>query len=282
MPESKIIYILFLFLIAGCNSSRENSDTPIASVSGEILYNSDLGYMIPDNISKADSTLMAEDYIRKWIKTKLLIRKAKENLTEDQMDVSKELEEYRHSLITYRYKKELMRQKMDIDVSDEEIEEYYSNNTDHFLLKDNIVKAIFIKIPNEVAKPELLKLYCEDQSEAGINELKDYCVQYAKIFDMFDGDWVEFDRVLKHIPKEIDNHQRFLTRNKIIEFNDDDYFYFAYFNDYRFIGQPAPIEHVKGHIKNLILNKRKIDFLKNIENEIYEDGVRTKKFKIYN
>ncbi len=269
-------------MIAGCTSFQGNTDKPVAKVSEKILYRSDIDKIIPHNISEADSALMAEDYIKKWVQNELLIQKARENLSPEQMDVSKEVEDYRNALIIYRYKKEITRQKMDTTVAFEEIEDYYSKNTEYFLLKDNIVKAIFIKIPNEVAKPERLKRYCREYTEEGINELKDYCLQYAKIFDMFGGNWVRFKDVLKHVPLKIENQQRFLSRKKLIELNDDDYYYLIYISEYRLAGQAAPVEYVSGQIKNLILTNRKIELLKNLENEIYEDGVRTNKFSIYN
>jgi hypothetical protein len=43
----------------------------------------------------------------------------------------------------------------------------------------------------------------------------------------------------------------------------------------------APVEYVETDIKNLILNKRKIEFLKQIEENIYKEGIRQNKFKIY-
>ena len=274
--------ILLASILSGCSHERNTSDMEIARVSNNILYLSDVSEFVPKGLSVEDSTIMAEDYINKWIKKQLLIQKAEENLTIQQKNVSKELEEYRNSLIIYNYKKELMRQKMDTTVYYTEIEEYYNNNTQSFTLNNNIVKAIYLKIPNEVADPERLKLFCGNNSSENIDELKDYCLQYAKSFDIFTDKWVDFKYISENIPEQIESQEQFLIRNGMIELNDSNYYYLVCINDYKLSGQLAPIEHVSENIKTLILNKRKIEFLKDIETEIYQEGIRNNKFKIYN
>ena len=275
---------IYLFLILGvfsCSTQHEE-DAPLASVGDKVLYMSDLSAFLPPQLSPEDSSAMAQDYIRNWIKKELVLKKAEENLNGNDKDVSKELEEYRQSLITYKYKKELVRQKMDTTVTDEQIQAYYDANQANFLLRNNIVKAIFMKIPNEFADAKRLKQLCDDNTPESIDELSEYCIRYAKTFDMFDDKWVSFDVVVNNIPEDIDNQGQFLSRNNKIETNDSSYYYLTYIREYRLAGQAAPVDHVYDNIKNLILNTRKIDFLKKTEEDIYQEGVRSKKFKIYN
>ncbi len=98
------------------------------------LLTSDVAGVIPAGSSKEDSIRMLDDYIRKWIRQELMIQKAEENLSPDQKNLSRELLEYRNSLIIYKYKNELMRQRMDTTVTSEQIEEYYLNNIENFNL----------------------------------------------------------------------------------------------------------------------------------------------------
>jgi len=285
MCNAKNIFFLILAvtLLAACTGNRDKPvDVPLAQVDDKKLFLSEVKGLIPDELSPADSTLMAEDYIKKWILKELLIKKAEFNLTPAQKDVTKEIEEYRNSIITYRYKKEMISQKLDTTVTYDEIAKYYSENSGNFILGFNIVRAIFIKIPIRMANPEQLKLYCSNHSPQNLSDLKDYCLRYAKVFDTFSESWVEFDVVLKNIPKTIDDQEQFLKRNSIIELRDREYYYLVYLNDYRLAGDNAPVDYVREKVRNLILNKRKIDFLKKIENEIYQDGVRNNKFKIFN
>jgi len=273
--------LLFAILFVQCSKTGMQNDKIIAQVGERKLFQKELNEIIPDNLDKSDSAVMADDYIKKWVKQELVIQKANENLTPQQKDVSKELQDYRNSLIIYKYKNELMKQRMDTTVTSQQIEDYYKANPDNFNLNKNIVKAIFLKIPNEVANPKLLKSMAENTTEEGLNDLREYCLQYAKGFDIFINKWVDFEVVKNNVPTEIASDERFLKANKQIEAKDSNYYYLVSIQDFRLKNEQAPLEFVENNIKNLILNQRKIEFLKEVEENIYLEGVRQNKFTIY-
>lgn len=275
-------FLVLTGLLLQCTNSQTAEDVVVAQVGEKKLYQKDLTEIIPSSIGTPDSSLIADDYIKKWIKQELIIQKANENLTPAQKDVTKEIQEYRNSLLIYKYKNELMRQRMDTTVTKEQIEQYYYLNPDNFNLDKNIVKAIFIKIPNEVANPTLLKTMAENNSEEGLNELRDYCLQYAKGFDIFIDNWVDFEVVSNNLPAGIADEERFLTGKSQIELKDSNYYYLVSIQDYKLKNDPAPLDFVENNIKNLILNQRKIEFLKQMEENIYKEGIRQNKFKIFN
>lgn len=276
------ILILSAALLWACTEETGNGKTVVAEVGEKKLYLNEIASVVPAGTEKEDSTVMIDDYIRKWVKKELLIQKAEENLTPDQKNLAQEIENYRNSLIIYKYKNELIKQRMDTVVTDTQIEMYYQEHPDNFNLNHNIVKAIFIKVPNEVANPQQIKALCSDTSVEGLNELREYCLQYAKGFDIFADNWVDFEIVLKNIPQEITDPAQFLQRNKLIELTDADYYYLVSIQDYKLKNEIAPAEYVSENIRNLILNRRKIEFLKQMEENVYTEGVRKNKFKIYN
>ena len=277
----KYCILIIAILAYSCQTFRQSDeDIIVASVGAKELTQTDLSELIPKDLNQSDSSVLAQEYINKWIKQELLVQKAEENLNVDQKDVSRELEEYRNSLIIYKYKNELLKQRMDTTVSENQVIEYYDTNQENFILSNNIVKAIFIKIPSEYANPEQLNNYCNDTSEEGLNELREYCIQYAKQFDIFIENWVDFGLVANNLPIQISNQKEWLSRNERTELNDSSYYYLVRIHNYKLKGDIAPVEYVTENIKNLILNKRKIAFLREIENNIYEEGVRKNKFKI--
>lgn len=149
MVRTRIPYLLAvcLCLLVACRPPWSNDRVAVAKAGDDILYLDELQSIIPDGIGSGDSLLMAEDYIRKWVTASLLVTKAEENLTMAQRDVTAELKEYRAGLITYRYKKALMAEKLDTVVSDQEITAFYEKNKPHFTLTAPLMKAVFIKIP---------------------------------------------------------------------------------------------------------------------------------------
>ncbi len=280
-----LIYSLFLLTViglAGCGQTGQVEDKLIAEVGNRKLYLSEISAVVPNGLPSADSAIMADEYLRKWIRQELLLKKAEENLSMELKNVTRELEEYRKSLIIFRYKNELMVQRMDTTVSNSEIVEYYLENSDNFKLNRNIVKAVFLKIPAEFANPDVLKEMSSNSEEEGINELRDYCLQYAKGFDIFTDRWVDLERVMNNIPSNIDDPQQYLKNNQFIEFNDSSYYYLVAIHDYMLRNEQAPEDYVRNDIKSLILNRRKIEFLKELENKIFQEGINKNSFKIYN
>lgn len=276
-----VVYIAFLaFLLSACDLFVE-SDEPVAKVGNKVLTMKELSVYIPNYLDATDSSLWAADYIKKWVQRELLLQKAEENLKASMKDVSRELEEYRNSLIVYRYKNELMKQKMDTTVKDLDIQKYFNEHRESFILNRNIVKAIYIKVPLEVSSPENLKELCSSDSREKVAKLNEYCMSYAKAYDRFNDQWVAADLVLKNTPVVITDQENFLLRNHFSESSDMNYYYIVCIRDYRLSGQVSPIEYVQNDIRNLILSKQKIEFLKNIEKDIYKEGVDKNKVKLY-
>ncbi len=283
MCKLLVRYVLLAGIVAlfSCNLRNDSERTPLAKVGENILFLDDLQSILPKGLSPDDSLMMAEDYIKKWIMNELLVKKAEENLSPLQKDLTKELNEYRSSMLTYRYKMELMLQRLDTIVDETEISAYYGQNKENFILNRDIVKAIFIKIPAEVTKPEQVKVFCEQVSDDNLRELEEFCLKYAITFDIFVDNWVELELIAQNLPEPIEDKNRFLRRNAIIEIRDNDFYYLLCVIDYRLANSLAPVEYVKENIKNLIINRRRIDFLKKIEDDVYVEGVRNNKFKFY-
>ncbi|HEX7583830.1 MAG TPA: hypothetical protein VF373_04020 [Prolixibacteraceae bacterium] len=275
------VYIVFLaFILSACNLFVDSGE-PVAKVGNTVLTMKELSVYIPNYLDATDSSLWADDYIKKWVQRQLLLQKAEENLKADMKDVSRELEEYRNSLIVYRYKNELMKQKMDTIVKDIDIQKYFNEHRESFILNRNIVKAIYIKVPLEVSSPENLKDLCASDAKDKVARLNEYCVSYAKAYDRFNNQWVAADMVLKNTPVVITDQDNFLQRNRFSESSDMNYYYIVCIRDYRLSGQVSPIEYVQNDIRNLILSKQKIEFLKQIEKDIYKEGLDKNKVKIY-
>lgn len=285
MHKARITYHLWIslaILFSGCESTLKSDDRVVAEAGQKKLYLSEVAAVIPNDTDHEDSLFMAEDYIRKWVRQELLLQKAEENLPASLKNVNKELEEYRNSLIIFRYKKELVAQRMDTAVNETEILDVYTQNSENFKLGKSIIKGIFLKVPGDLANPELLKKMAGDTSEQGLGEIRDYSLKYAKRSEVFTDRWVELDLMLREIPLTIDHPETFLKNNRYIEHTDSSYYHLIAIHEYKLKNEQAPIEYVQDNIKSLILNRRKIEFLKEVENNIYREAVNKNTFKIYN
>src|SRR4051812_46006583 len=161
--------LVFVVLLSSFSNSfsGQADEKPIARVGAAYLYKSDLPAEMTAlagrnqnsavNASKDDSMQIVKKYIDNWIHETLLLQHAKKNLSDDKKKFDKMVEDYKKSLVTYQYESELVKQKLDTVVSDEEIEEYYNENKANFELKDNIIKVIYVKVRKKAPKVEKVK-----------------------------------------------------------------------------------------------------------------------------
>ena len=128
----KYILPYFLLLLVSCKELKPTEE-PVAQVFEHVLYRSEIQDFLPKPISPDDSMALTQNYIRNWITQKLLLQKANENLSEKEKNVQKQVEDYRASLLIYKYKQKLIDQKLQENVSDAEMEAYYEKNQNNFV-----------------------------------------------------------------------------------------------------------------------------------------------------
>ncbi len=264
-----------------CKRAKHFDDIPVASVGDKTLYRSELVGVVPKGQSTQDSITIIKSFIDKWIRKELLIQKAELNLSSIEKDVDKEIEEYRAALLIYRYEQNLVSQKLDTLIQDNEIEQYYEQNQQNFKLSDALVKAVYVKIDKSAPKQSNLEQWMKSNKPQDIQQLEGYCFQYAKTYDYFNDDWINFSQLLQLIPIEITDKNQFLNSKKDFQASDSSYIYLVHIKEFKPIGSIPPLKVVKNNIREILLNKRKLKFINDLENNIFSDALNRKQFKIH-
>ncbi|MBA3971711.1 MAG: peptidyl-prolyl cis-trans isomerase [Bacteroidetes bacterium] len=279
----KILYILSLILFYSCGSTTEKdgSRIAIARAGDDYLYSDEIRDIVPAGTPAIDSTELIRKYIDNWVRESLVIQKAESNLTEEQKNVDKQLRDYRNSLITYSYEKELVKQKLDTIVAETDIVDYYNNNKADFELKDNIIKVIYVKVDKKAPGIDKLKKWYKSDNMKDREQLASYCHQFAANFYLDDNSWLLFDDLLKEIPIQTYNKELFLQNNRFVEVSDSLNSYFVNIKGFKTRNSLSPIEFEKENIKNIILNKRKLQLISKMKEDVYNEGANNKKIEIY-
>lgn len=278
----KYVIIFAIVFTVSCNKRRiEDNDKALAKVHDKFLYESELKNLFTSNYSKDDSVTIARNYINDWIKKQLMLQKAELNLVEESKDIEKQIEDYRSSLLIFKYKQELINQKMDTLVTDQEVEQYYNEYSGNFVLNHNIVKALYLKISKEAPEINKVKRWYKSDNDEDISRLEDYCYQYATKYDDFEKNWIPFNNLLIEVPVNISDQERYLRYNKYIEPEDNQFYYFLRIYEYSLKSTIQPLEYAESKIRSIILNKRKFTFLDELENSVYNDALNHNEFIIY-
>jgi len=282
---------LFLcFLLTSCdlikmkaNNSDEDADRqPAARANNSYLYKDELVGIIAPGTPEEDSAKLVEAYINTWVRKQLLIQEASRKIDINEAQVERKILDYRYSIIAYEYQTYYIKQHLDTAISANEIETYYKGNIDNFVLKQNIVQGTFIKIPKNAPRTQKIKELIFSTREKDQNELKSYCLSFSVAYHISGTNWVVFDELVKNSPMaEYPNKIQFLKSTPYFETSDENFLYFLRIAQYRISDNVSPLEFVKDDIRNIILNKRKVELAKQLEDEVYNSALDQDQFEIY-
>jgi hypothetical protein len=280
LPIKRITIIALLISVAAVSCQTEHKGEPIARVYDKYLYKDDLKNIFLSNVSPEDSILIAKAYIEKWIQTQLLLKQAELNLSDNEKNVARQLEDYRASLLIHKYEQAFINQKIDTIVSDSEVEEYYNLNKDNFVLTEPIVKALYIKLRKEAPQAQKIKEIYRSEKQEDIQLLDNLAYQAAIFYDFFNDKWVPFSLIAKELPYPVKDLKEVLAR-KYIEMEDGSFIYLVSIRDVTHQGQIAPLEYVINELKQILLNSRKQKIIEDLEKSIYLKAKDNNNFEIF-
>jgi hypothetical protein len=264
------------------NKKQTPSSLPIARVGDNYLYGEDIAKDMPLGLSVSDSGRLVDKYVDDWVKKQLLIIKANEELSINAINIDRKVEDYRYALIMHEFEKIYIGSHLNNEVTQEEIESYYHERSDNFLLKQNIVRCIFAKIPSSAPDIFQIRRNIRNYPNTDIEDIKNYCYQFADLSFLDDSVWIGLDELVVNTPlAALQNKTQFLEKTVYSETRDESYIYLFRMVEYKISDQIAPLEYVKEDIENIIINKRKLALKKDLHETIYEEALKTKKFEIY-
>lgn len=282
MRRFRFLPLLLILVLAGCDSFvRQSERFVVAECYGVKLYADELQDILPPDISKMDSLAQINAYIDSWIHRQILIHQAEINLPAEELDFSKQLQDYRNSLVIYAYETQMIEQYLDTIVSDEEIAEYYEEHKESFQLRSTMVRVAYVILDEQCKQMKEFRKLMSDRDTLDLTQL-DVLAEQDAIASYLDVDsWVRLDDLLAKVPIEIYNSESFLKRNRFVSFEKDDLIYMVRFEDYLLEKSVSPIEIEREGIKDILLLKRKKELLSQMSGDLYEKAKKEKVFEIY-
>jgi len=264
--------------MGGANSS---GDDVLARAGNEYLYASELEGVVPPGTPVKDSISIVRSYVNSWVSERLFLDKAIKNLREEDIKFEKQLEEYRNSLIIYRYESELVRQNLDTTITREEIEAYYNDNIENFQLKNNIVRVYYARFEQDFPRLRKVRGFFYSDVPEHRDSIDYYIENYADLYFLNDETWILFSDVLKFVPINTYNQEAFLQNNVKIEIKEEPYVYFVRFSDFRIKDGVSPLSFEQENIRKVILNKRRLTIINEMRNEVFNSALEKNEFEIY-
>ncbi|WP_339625020.1 peptidyl-prolyl cis-trans isomerase [uncultured Winogradskyella sp.] len=282
--NQKLYIVVFCLLLVGCSFFKKiDSGQPIARVNDSFLYQEDIKGVVPKGVSKQDSTLMVNAYINRWAQQLLLMDGAKINLSESkQTSFSQLVEQYKVDLFTNAYLEGLVKKNIDTIVSLDLEQQFYQANKESFRLNDDLLQFRYINLPLNPINLDTITRRFKRFNANDKRYLDSIAVQF-KSYVLNDSLWVKFSNVTDKISIiNSENKNQLLKKSNFLQLKDSLNLYLMHVNDVKTLDDYAPLDYVKNSIKQIVINKRKLELIKQLEKDITKDAIKNNKFEIFN
>ena len=279
----------FLYIILCCaffvscdyfKQGTEQKDV-IARVNDSYLYEEDIAKLISENTSPEDSTLIVNNYINRWATQQLLIDQAKINLTAEKLEqFDKLVQEYKTDLLTEAYKNVIVSKQLDSIISEQEYQEYYEQNKENFKQKDLLVMLRYVQLPLNYDGLASVKEKLNRYNEKDRKSLNSQDFQFISS-NFNDSVWIKKDVLLNTLPVLKDNSEQVLKKSNFAQLQDSLGVYLVKIENVLNPNDTAPFSYIKPTLKQIILNKRKLELIKKLETDITKDAIETNNFEIF-
>ncbi len=266
------ILLLIAIVFSTCQKEELDADkTPLLEVNGHVLYRENLPQTSTVAQSKTDSANLVDGYIKRWVIDAMMYDYAKKNV-QNPHEIERLVEEYRKTLIIQHYQQMLVNQRLE-PPTEEQIKAYYDTHSAMFVLEENIIKGVFVKIPAKTSKMRDLRKWMNEINDENLEKMEKFCVRNYGTLDYFHDHWIPLADVLKKMPDAVlDEKSALAASADVIEREDSVFAYLLRITEYRRTGTEAPYDFADGKIKNILLNQKKVEFLHTFEEELYKDA----------
>ncbi|MFC6859028.1 peptidyl-prolyl cis-trans isomerase [Zunongwangia atlantica] len=281
----KAILIGFLaILVISCDlfKSQDNRKV-IVRVNNSYLYEEDIKSLVGEGVSDEDSAIIVNSYINRWATQQLLIDRAKLNLPEArQREFNELVENYKNELYTNAYTEAVVSKKLDSVFTDTIIASYYQQNKENFKLSQDLVKLRYINLEANNTNFDKIKDWFVRFNEEDKVKLQENALQF-KNYSFNDSVWIKTATVYDKVtPLSVEDRAKLLQKNNYIELKDSLETYLIYVNDALKKNDQAPLEYAKPTVEQILLNKQKLELVKQLEKDITKDAIKNNQFEIYN
>lgn len=280
-----LIAVGIVCILVSCEGyfNKKEEKEPLARVGESYLYKEDVKPLLNEEMSKGDSASFVTNYINNWASKQLLLSKSKINLPDEKLrEFDALVDAYRTDLYTRAYQEALVSQGTDTLISETQLKEFYERQKENFKLKERIVRIRFVQLPLNFLNQDEVKQRLRSFNDEDLTYLDSIGVQFKKL-NFNDSIWVSSSRIFEEIPPiTFDNQDRYLKNSQFFELQDSIGVYLGKIEEVKDVNDIAPLSYIAPTIKQVLLSRRKIDYLRKLETEIIDEAIREKEFEVYN
>lgn len=283
---------VLMTLLCGCQVMEKKQQVgAVAELNGHYLYRSTLDSLTL-GLNSEDSLRVVQLFIRQWAQDILLY----DNSTaRTHREIEQMVSEYRRTLYAQAYEDRLVERRMPKSIPDSSVQAIYDRMPDRFILDESIVKGVLLVVPNDApnlskVKQWLLKIGTERQERKErknskatnvLDDIEKYVYQNASGYELFTDQWTTVTALTRQMPVERADLETKLKYGNRIEISDSTQTFILQVTEKHMRGEKMPVEYARPQIEKIILNARRVEFLRKERERLYNDAVQEKKIKFF-
>ncbi|MDA1018577.1 MAG: peptidyl-prolyl cis-trans isomerase [Bacteroidetes bacterium] len=283
MKIKNLIFIVFFsILLSCCQYFKAKPVSSLARIQDDYFYFDDIKDVFSKNLSKEDSIIYVKNQIFKWAKNHILYDKALINLDKDEQSKLLELvQSYENDLFSHYYKEKMVKALMDTLILDDEIKKYHNLNKSNFKLNQDLIKGRYLKIKADNYNiKDVVKRFRRFNID-DMEFLDSISLQFASYY-FNDSVWINKNVFFNKLPEiNLNIKNRILKKSLFHLIEDSLELYLIKINESIFRNDLAPIEFIRPTLKQILLNKKKLEFISKFEKDLIEDAIQKKEFEFY-
>ena len=276
----KSIYLIILLLICSCDLRTNEESNAVARVGEDFLFISDLENQIGPNGS--DSIQITSRTINEWAEELLYLKKAEINLSFSEKKGLEELvSTYRNDLYVKTYKDKAIQSQLDSIVEKEEIEYYFDQNKFNFKTNKDLMRGRYVRVRNENYNLRSIRKSIRRYNEDDKVFLDSIALQFTT-YSLNDSIWVQASQFFNRLPSIPERrYKNFLKSDTFFELQDSLEVYLVVIEEVVLRNDLAPLDYVAPTLKQILINKRKLELMRQLDREIIEEGLRQNIYEVY-
>lgn len=251
--QAGLLTSLFCFALISCNQKGK----VVASVDDTELTESDAWVLMDHMGYNPENKLEYDAFLKQWCEREALKKELETTDPELFNLVNLRSDAFAGELAKFYLEEELLKRNLDTIITKEQMQAYYDENKEDFVLSDYLVKGLYLKVPKsadfkskKIDQAYLLK------NDKDLSQVNSYAKLYAENYYFNDSSWIYFSELSKDIPLTKYNVDNIVLNRSKTYFSDDEFTYFLNILDFTLKDEIPPMEFLSGQIKEIIVLSR--------------------------
>jgi hypothetical protein len=251
----------------------------LAQVFDYKLYYDDIKDLLQGYTDPADSIQQVRSLTDHWVRDRLLLVEAEKNFPKE-ANMKKLLEDYRQSLLRHFFEQQVIEEKLDTVITEQDLQDYYEANKEQHRLESGILKGYYFKIKRPLPRNDKLLSWWKTFPQQHYSEVIDYADKHAKTSWSDTTVFHEMNVLIQLFPEGTLSESS-IRSNRSVFRSDRDYYYLLYPVEVHYKLDIAPLSQIREQAARYIIHQRELELLDRIKKEIYDRDIQNERVQIY-